>query len=80
MRNAMDEKAREELEALHKRAEHARIQARQSLNEGVYEHAGKLFQRNADEATALVLLAIEARLAMATSFLLWAMEVDDATD
>ena len=75
MRNKLDERAREELATLQKRADLNAIEARRQLPTGLDVTYG-----NMPEATVLALLAIEARLAMATSFLLWALESDDESD
>lgn len=72
MRNTIDEKARRELKELDEEARDYASTARVALSR---EAAGK-----SSAPITHALLAIEARLAMATSFLLWALEADDATD
>lgn len=63
----IDEKAREELERLDSEARVYKAQAEIAVNH----------DRESPEGVIHALLAIEARLAMATSFVLWALESDD---
>ncbi len=70
MRTEIDEKARAELKRRDAWACSYTTAAEVALSH----------DRESPEALTHALLAIEARLAMATSFLLWAMESDDETD
>ena len=79
----IDKKAREELYTLQKRADLYAVEARQILAGDGGEHTrdgdnGR--HLHAEEATARALLAIEARLAMATSLLLWMLEANYETN
>ena len=70
MRNELDKKAREELKRLDAEARSFATTAELALG-----HDSK-----SPKAISHALLAIERRLAMATSFMLWALEADDETD